>query len=611
MVCHSRPASSCAPGPQSLLRLLRPLVSSRGRIRTNARIPQSDEKARSRKRQSGQVPILSGPGECCLTLVDEIRTLPGFDPYRDAGDCVFIEADALFVIDFIENCLTHVEGELAGKPYILSPHERAIAANIFGWKRPDGTRRFREVFLFMPRKNSKSTFCACLICVMLFLDREQGAQIYSAAADREQAGIIFRIVQSMIRNEPELQNRCTVYRKRIVLPERNSWYQAISADAHTKHGFNTSCAAIDEVHAMPNRDLIDVLVTSRGTRTQPLFIYTTTSDYERGGSICNEMYDLAVQWRDGVQTNQSFLPVIYEAGRGDDWTDEAVWAKANPNLGRSFKIDFLREECAKAKMNPAYENTFKRLYLNIRTEQRERWLQMDKWDACTTARPTEARKWREDTLARLGGVQCVGGLDLGQISDLTVLSLLFREANKYTLLPFFWVPRRTALEQEKRARGSYTQWMNQGFIIPMDSEQTDYDQVERDIVQICKRFRVQKLAVDRYFQGAQIAQNLFNAHGLPVEEFGQGFASMAAPTRRFEELVIAGDIDHGMNPVLRWMASNVMVDRDPAGNMKPDRSDVRTQKIDGIVASIMALGVSMTIPNKGRSVYEERGILSL
>ncbi len=532
------------------------------------------------------------------TSLDEIiRLVPGYDPAATAGDCRFEPEAALRAIGFFEDCLVHIKGKWAGQPFLLEPWQKAILANLFGWKRPDGTRRYREAFIFVPRKNGKSLLAAGICCYMLFCDDEWGAEIYSAAAERDQAALVFEVAKQMVRAEPVLAEVARIYTKSITIEQRGSSYKAISADASTKHGYNTHCAVIDELHAQRNRELVDVLATSTGARAQPLIVHITTSDFERI-SICNEKHGYASKVRDGIIEDPAFLPVIYEATRDDDWTDPATWRKANPNLGVSISEDYLAQECKRAQESPAFENTFKRLHLNIRTEQDVRWLSMERWDRC-------GGDVRPDWLV---GERCWGGLDLGATADLTSLCLLFpdEKAEGYKALWWFWAPRDNAERRERRDRVPYLAWEKQGFLELTDGEETDYRVIRRRVGEIVERYRIVDLAVDRLFQGAELCQNLAD-DGIEVVPFGQGFMSMAAPAAEFERLVNRGELRHGDNPVMRWMASNATVRMDPAGNIKPDKQRSR-EKIDGVVAAVMALGRAIVREEEVKSVYQTRGV---
>jgi len=537
-----------------------------------------------------------------------LRLIPGYDPFATAGDCYFDEGKALHAIGFIEDCIVHVKGELGGHPFILEKWEKCFVANVFGWMRPDGTRRYREVLLFVPRKNGKTLLGAAIGLYLLCCDGEHGAEIYSAAADREQAGLIWDIAKFQVKNEPALSEACRPYLNSIVLDSTASFFKPISRDANTKHGYSGHGVLIDELHAQKTGELVDVLVTSTAARKQPLIIYMTTSDFERPGSICNEKHDYACKVRDESQlppekrsiNDFAFLPVIYEASIDDDWESEEIWAKANPNLGVSVSLEYLRRECAKAQESPARRNTFKRLHLNIRTETEVQYIPMDKWDSCGGEYSVE------ELFELLKGETCYGGLDLSANTDLTSLALYFPE--KEAALSFNWVPGETATIRQRRDRVPYENWIEAGYIKKTQGETVDYDQMRLDINELNKFFHIKEIAFDRW--NAQQLCNQLLSDGFDMVTFGQGTGSMNAPTKRLETLIKSKKIQHGGNPVLRWAASNLVVDLNAAGDVKPNKKK-STEKIDPVVALIMAIGRAIIEPEKKESVYSKRGIIIL
>lgn len=517
--------------------------------------------------------------------------LPGYDPVATAADGEYFDVSAAdMAVRFFREHIRHVEGEMAGQPYTLEPHEAAIVGCVWGWKRANGKRRYREVFYFVPRKNSKTTLSAGLVCLVLFCDAEPGAQLYSTAADRDQAALVFRVARSMVLADEQMSDMAKIYQKSIVVRDR--FYRPVSADVGTKHGYNTHCAINDELHAHKNPDLIEVIETSVGARSQPLLIHITTSDFEREGSICNRKHDYASKVRDGVIEDSSFLPAIWEASRDDDWTSPAVWAKANPNLGKSLKLEYMQAACAKAKEMPAYENTFKRLHLNIRTEQESRWLALETWDA--NAGPDD---WK--ALRTLATGPCYAGLDLASTRDLTALVLYWPASG--IVLPYFWIPSDNVHGREHRDKVPFSVWLRQTSCESTPGNATDYDVIRRRINELGQTYHISEIAVDRW-ASAQIQQDL-TADGFKVIPFGQGFGSMGSPTKELERLLLAGKLRHGAHPVLRWNASNVMVDEDAAGNIKPAK-DKSSEKIDGIVALVMAIGRAQAAQVIG-SIYED------
>lgn len=517
-----------------------------------------------------------------------------------AEDFYFDERAAELAVRFFERLLVHSKGEWASKPFTLEPWQRdEIIRPLFGWKRTsDGTRRYRRAYIEVPRKNGKSSLAAGIALLLLFADNEPGSEVYSAAADRDQAAIVFDEARRMVEASSHLANRAQVYKRVVHVPETHSVYRVLSADAYTKHGLNAHGVIFDELHAQPTRDLWDVLTTSTGARRQPLVVAITTAGFDRE-SICWELHEYARQIKAGIIQDDTFLSVIYAADEADDWLDPNVWAAANPNLGVSVKLDYLRNEARRAELTPAYQNTFRRLHLNQWTQQDTRWLPLEAWDRCAT--PVND--------ALLNGAVCYGGLDLSSTWDLSSFVLVFPneegEEERFAWLPFFWIPEENMIERARKDRVPYDAWARDGWIRTTEGDVIDYAYIVRAIEELGERYQIREIAFDRW--GAfQVSQALAGA-GFEMVGFGQGFASMASPTKELLRIVLDAKLAHGGHPVLRWMADNMVVSTDAAGNVKPNKAK-STERIDGIVAGIMALDRAIRHEGNGRSIYEDRGL---
>ncbi len=455
----------------------------------------------------------------------------------------------------------------------------------------------------------------CLMNAGFFLDSEAGQQNYCAAGERDQASLSFRHIDGMQDNEIEMSSRVRSYTstRTIVKHDDQSFIKVLSSDAKTKHGGNPHIIIVDELHVQPDRRLVDVFQTAMASlnRLQPLLIYLTTADFDRE-SICNEKYDYACKVRDNIIKDPAFLPVIYEAMHKDksgklvedDWTKVKTWRKANPNLGISVSIDFMKRECRRAQETPTYENTFKRLHLNIRTAQDVRWIPADLWDDCNFAIDEE----------QLKGKQCFVGFDLSTNTDIAGYVLLFLpddDCERWQVLPRFYIPKDNAEKREDRDRVPYITWAREGLITLTEGNVIDYDTIKADFEADCQIYNMVEIAFDRWnFEGPR---QRFIADGAPEDKFvsfGQGFASMSAPAKELEKLLLAKELAHGDHPVLKWMASNVAVEMDAAGNIKPSKK-ISKEKIDGIVMLIMALGRAMVTAGPKESVYESRGIITI
>ncbi|MDN7503475.1 terminase large subunit [Burkholderia orbicola] len=502
----------------------------------------------------------------------------------------FDEAAADRAVRFFETVLTHTKGEWAGTPLKLSDWQAEnIIRPLFGWKRADGTRRYRTAYIQIPRKAGKSTLSAGIALYLLYADGEPGAEIYSAAADRDQASIVFEMAKGMIDAAPALRKRAQAFKRAVVVSSSASSYKVLSADAYTKHGLNAHGIIFDELHAQPNRDLWDVLTTSTGARRQPLTVAITTAGYDRH-SICYELYDYACKVRDGIIDDPSFLPCIYEAGPDDDWKSPATWRKAHPGLGVSVKEEYFEQEAAKAAAIPAYENTFRQLLLNQWTEQACRWISMDTWDSCAGELPD------------LTDHVCYAGLDLATTTDIAALVLAFPIGSTVYLKPFFWVPEENARTRSKRDRVPYEQWIKAGHIEATDGKVIDYDVIRQRINELGQQYNIQEIALDRW-NATQLATQLAG-DGFEMVGFGQGVASMSAPMKELERRLLTKELNHGGHPVLRWMASNVATEMDAAGNIKPSKAK-STERIDGIVSTVMALGRLIVSEEDRTSAYDE------
>lgn len=515
--------------------------------------------------------------------------------------CWFDLPAAERVRDFFGKFLRHSKGEWAGQRFELLPWQwEDVVGPLFGWKRASGVRRYRTAYIEVPKKNGKSTFCAGLSVYLLIGDDEPGAEVYSAGADREQASIIFREAASMVRASPELSDHIQVVpsTKRLAFPRTQSWYHALSADAYRQEGLNAHAIIFEELHAQKNRDLWDTLAYAGASRRQPLLIAITTAGWDRE-SICWEQREYAQRVIDNLIEDTSYFAYIRAADEKDDWTDPEVWRKANPSFGVTVKEDEFTEACQAAQKSPASENRFKRYRLNLWTEQATRWLSTAKWEACGGEVDRKA----------LAGRKCFAAFDLSSTQDLTALVLVFpptEDEEPWKLLPFFWAPRDSAVEKERKDRVPYLTWEREGFIVLTPGEVVDYNWIEAAILELGKEFAIQEVAFDPW-NATQTANNLMDA-GVDVIQFRQGYKSMNEPAKEFERLVISGNLAHGGHPVLRWNAANVCVVQDEHENLKATKKH-STGRIDGIVASIMALGRAMLAEKE--SVYETRGILTL
>ena len=510
----------------------------------------------------------------------------------------FDKEEASKAIGFIETFCTHTKGELTGKPFILEDWQKKIVGDLFGWKnKKTNLRKYRTALIQLPRKNGKTTLAASIICYVLFSCKERGNELYAAAGDRGQANILFSIVSTMVLQNNELSKRAKVFRNSITNESKGNFFQAISSDSKTKHGFSAGCVIMDELHVQKNRDLYDTLLTSTGARSEPLFISITTAGYDRQ-SIGFEIYNYAKQVKNKIIKDDSFYSCIYEADVDDDITDEKVWKKANPNYGISLRKEYMKRESQRAVDVPSYQNTFKRLMLNIWTDSVTAWITPKEWEACEG----------EIDLKKLKGKACWAGLDLASTRDISALVLLFKEDEKFLLVPYCFIPEENARKRSEKDKVDYVTWIRDKHIIATSGDVCDYSFIKQKILELSDQFNILGIAYDRW-NASSLVLDLVNDHNVPMAPFGQGFLSMSAPTKEFEKIILGEQLVHNGNPVMSWAINNVAIQEDPAGNLKPNKAK-STEKIDPVVAAIMALGEHMTTEDLD-SIYDQRGLLIL
>lgn len=533
---------------------------------------------------------------------EPLRKLKKYKPTKFKAKTSVYDKDAAdFAVMFIES-LCHTKGTWAGKPFELIDWQEQIIRDIFGTLKPNGYRQFNTAYIEIPKKQGKSELAAAVALLLCCGDGEERAEVYGCAADRQQAAIVFDVAADMVRMCPALNKRVKILasQKRIIYAPTNSFYQVLSAEAYSKHGFNIHGVVFDELHTQPNRKLFDVMTKGSGdARMQPLYFLITTAGTDTN-SICYETHQKAKDILEGRKIDPTFYPVIYGANEDDDWTDPKVWKKANPSLDITVGIDKVKAACESAKQNPGEENSFRQLRLNQWVKQAVRWMPMDKWDACNFAVSEE----------ELEGRVCYGGLDLSSTTDMTAFVLVFPpldEDDKYMVLPYFWVPEDTLDLRVRRDHVPYDVWERKGYLQTTEGNVVHYGYIEKFIERLGERFNIREIAFDRW-GAVQMVQNL-EGMGFTVVPFGQGFKDMSPPTKELMKLVLEKRIAHSGHPVLRWNMDNIFIRTDPAGNIKADK-EKSTEKIDGAIATIMALDRAIRCGNDTQeSVYDNRGIL--
>jgi phage terminase large subunit-like protein len=501
----------------------------------------------------------------------------------------FDVAAAQHRIAFYPAFLHHSKGEWARQPVALSPWQKFVVGSVFGWKRRDLTRRFRTVYEELPRKNGKSTKLAGVGIDMLVCDGEIGAEVYAAATKRDQARIIFDEAKRMVGASPELARRIDRFKLNLSIERTGSKFEPLSSDERTLDGLNPHCVLVDELHRHKTRALLDVLDTALGARRQPLLWIITTAGDDDPESVYTAENDYAVKVLEGVVEDDSLFAFITTMDKGDRWDDPVAWAKANPNLGISVKLDDLERQARKAAKSPGALVAFKRLRLNVRSSAMDRVIDMEQWAKNSRG------KFDPDKLTER---HCFAGLDLSSKIDISAFVKLFApdQDGIMRVACRFWMPADTIEDRADRDRMPYRRWVEEGWIEATPGNVVDHAEIRSAILQDAQRFQIESLAYDPW-NATQLGVEL-NDGGVEAVEFIQGLRSYTAPTKELQALIVGRKLDHGGNPVLAVMASNLKVQRDKNLNEMPNKAH-STGRIDGITALIMALGRQMTLYARG------------
>lgn len=491
--------------------------------------------------------------------------------------CYFDLDAALRVRYFFGNFLCHSKGKFKGQPFkLLDWQWKEFIAPVFGWKKKDGTRRFRKAYLEIPKKNGKSTISAGIALYLLLADDEAGAEVYSLAGDKEQASIVYNEAVSMVQSSDALSERLLVIKSKKMLdyPDTNSIYRVLSSDASTKEGYNVSGLIFDEYHVQKNDDLRDVLEYSGASREQPLFVFITTAG-EDTESPCYKEREYAKAVIAGDIDDISYYGLIYSLDEEkEDWTKEKNWYKANPSLGVTIPIDSFREDYKNVCRNPRKAGKFKRYRLNIWTNQESKWLDLNDWAECTYDEVPEP------------GEECYASIDLATSQDINSLTLFFPE--RKAIIPFFWVPEGCNLKRVEDHKFRYTGFIEDGLMVEVPGKIMDYDLIFDKVVEMGSVYNIIKIGCDPY--NASTLCKRLTEENFEVVYYRQNFANLSNPSKQLENMILTHTIRHYNHRVLNWMIKNVVSIEDKMENIRPCKKKSK-EKIDGVVTTIMNIGL--------------------
>ncbi|HEY3486975.1 MAG TPA: terminase TerL endonuclease subunit [Gammaproteobacteria bacterium] len=517
--------------------------------------------------------------------------------YRDLQDghkrgLYFDENSAARYFRFVSRYCRHYQGELAGKPIDFSPHQCFIEANVYGWLRADGTRRFRSTYEEVARKDGKTTRLGASGLYGLIGEGEAGAKIYSAATKREQAKELFLSAKAMVEQSPELRRRLSAMQHHIQTPNGLSLFMPLSADSTTMDGLNVYYGLVDEIHAHTTSAVWDVLESAKGARRQPLMRGITTAGFNRKG-FGYQQRGYAIKILERAVEDDSFFAIIYTLDDEDleHWDNPDLWIKANPNLGISVKLDDLLDQSRKAKEMPSAKVEFLTKRLNIWTFGETLWMNMERWHLCASDFDS-LLPWDDNSEAELDGCEAYGGLDLASVDDMASFRLVFPlEDGRRLTIGRAYLPQAALERRLKSGDKTLIAFRDSGHLVVTPGNTIDYEWIKRDIFHACERFDVKGIAFDRW-NSSQLVNDLISEE-IPMIKFGQGHASMSAPMKELMRLVLDQKLQFN-DPLLTWAISNVVANTSPAGDIKPDKSKV-SEKIDPAVALIMAIGLAMGV----------------
>lgn len=513
--------------------------------------------------------------------------------------------------------LRHSSGELAGKNFQFMEWQIKAIIDIFGTKYRDGRfkglRRYQRVLFFVAKKAGKTELGGLLTAIYFFLDPEKAKECYSIASELEQAKILHKAFTTMIKQEPELEDMVHSTKQPPRVSKYNGAfvdeYIALSSTSDSKDGLKPSLLLVDEPHAFPNKDLYQIISDGLAGRREPLEIFMSTAGYNLQGFFYKDVYQYAKKLKEGVIKDETFYYVMFEPDeedlKDDDyWKNPEIWKKSNPNLGISPTLNYMESKVLQAEQSEQSLIAFKTKHMNVFCDKIDIWIKNSVWTSNQT--PIKFKRLKE-----LKYKTCYAGLDLSSSTDITALVLLFvMDDGSYDIIPYFWIPKDNMRERVRRDKVPYFDWVKKGLMKTTEGNIVDYSYIEAHIIRICNFFNVKMLAYDRW-NSSDLIRRLTDADIVDLLPFGQGFASMSAPTKQIEVLSLQNRLNHGNNEVLNWMVSNIVLRKDPSDNFKIDKQK-SIEKVDGAVALAMALGICMIdAKDEVVNVYEKRGMLIL
>lgn len=516
--------------------------------------------------QRGEIPACRRVKAVYARLAEETRT---------PGQYAFDEAKADRPIAFIERFCRHSKGEWAGQPVRLELFQKAFLQALFGFVDPaTGLRRYREAFFLVGRKNGKSTLLAGLALYMLIADGEGGAEVYSTATKYAQARLLFDECHNMVKQSPELSKHFRKRKSDLYYIPTMSKLQPLSRNSNSLDGLNASFVIMDELHGIKDRNLYEVMRQSQSARRQPLLVMITTAGTVRE-CIFDDMYNHACEVADGVITDNSFLPVLYELDKRDEWTDPTAWKKANPALGSIKKTDDLQLKVERAKQNPNDLSGVLCKEFNIRETVKTAWMS---FDAINNTETFDLEQFR--------GAYCIGGVDLSITTDLTCASLLFmrRGCDRKYIAQMYFLPADRLQERVQQDKIPYDKWFERGLLRLCTGNSINYSDVTQWFVEIIKEYDLFPAWIYYDSYSARYFVEEMQMQGFTMVRCIQGAKTLSLPMQMLGADLQAHKVNYNNNPILKWCLTNTGVQTDRNGNIVPIKNQSPRQRIDGTAA---------------------------
>lgn len=508
----------------------------------------------------------------------------------------FDPEEAQRALDFFP-LLKHYKGKFRGKPFHLLPWQSFFIASIFGWMKEDGTRRFRYVYLKVSRKNGKTTLASGICLYGLVADGESGAEVYTAATTRDQASICFKDACEIVKREPNLLELVKVWTNSITMESEASFLKPVSSEAKNLDGLNPHIALIDEYHAHPTDAVFDVMETAMGSRSQPIHLTITTAGFNKTYP-CFSYEETCQDILQGIKEDDGQFAIMYDLDEETEYKNEENWIKANPSLGDTPSLDYLRSQVKRAENQPSKRVNLLTKNFNWWTQSSATWIEFEKWKQCKMPSDID-----DDYLRTL---DCYGALDLSSTRDITSFTKTWVDGEKVYSRNIYYIPEDTLWARVEKDKVRYDLWVEEGWMKMTPGNTLDYGFIKNDILDDMDQFELKSIAFDRWNSDQLVIW--LTGEGIEMYPHGQGYVSMSAPSKKFETMVYQKKFLHDGNPVTAWMLGNVELSYDPSENIKPDKKK-SSEKIDGIVSAIMSLGLIMSEDllnaEDGPSRYEE------